>query len=243
MGGRLAPAGHRAPGQRSAARRGAGRALVALALGLAVVGSLHCASEPAAGGYFYRVRPGDTLYSIGRRHGVPPERLQRINRVPDVSDIAVGKLLWIPEHRNARPAPAARRPPPARPGVGGRHFAWPVRGVVTSGFGRRGRSLHEGIDIGGRRGTVIRAAAPGRVIRAGRLGDYGRIVIVKHAGDYSSVYAHLDAHRVRAGQFVEQGQPLGTMGRSGNARGVHLHFEIRRRDAPRDPMPYLGRSG
>ena len=117
---------------------------------------------------------------------------------------------------------------------------WPIRGRLSSGFGwRRGRA-HEGIDIPARRGTPIRAAEAGRVIHSGSgLGDYGRVVIVKHAGPYKTVYAHNRRNRVRKGQFVEKGEVIAEVGTTGNANGPHLHFELRRGAKPLDPLLHL----
>ena len=87
-------------------------------------------------------------------------------------------------------------------------FAWPISGKVSSRFGWRSGSKHEGIDIPAKKGTPIRAAEAGRVIHSGELSAYGYVVIVKHAGRYSTVYAHNRKNKVRKGQFVEQGTAL-----------------------------------
>jgi murein DD-endopeptidase MepM/ murein hydrolase activator NlpD len=73
----------------------------------------------------------------------------------------------------------------------------------------------------------------------GGLGDYGKVVIVKHAGRYSTVYAHNQRNRVRKGEFVEKGQVIAEVGKTGNASGTHLHFELRRDRHPEDPLLYL----
>jgi len=117
-------------------------------------------------------------------------------------------------------------------------FRWPVRGKLTSRYGER-RGSHEGIDIAAPRGTQVIAAEAGKVIFAGRMRDYGKMIVVKHAGDYRSVYAHVHRFHVRKGHFVEGGQPIAEVGSTGNATGPHLHFEIRDRDRPRDPMLFL----
>jgi murein DD-endopeptidase MepM/ murein hydrolase activator NlpD len=78
------------------------------------------------------------------------------------------------------------------------------------------------------------------VIHAGGgLGDYGSVVILKHVGRYSTVYAHQDSLGVSKGEFVEKGDRIGTVGTSGNASGPHLHFEVRRDREPDDPLSYL----
>jgi murein DD-endopeptidase MepM/ murein hydrolase activator NlpD len=119
-------------------------------------------------------------------------------------------------------------------------FAWPVRGQISSRYGRRGKRGHDGVDIRAPRGTPVVAAEAGRVIHSGGgLGDYGKVVILKHVGRYSTVYAHQDHIRVSKGEFVEKGEVIGSVGTSGNASGPHCHFEVRRDRVPDDPLSYL----
>ena len=77
------------------------------------------------------------------------------------------------------------------------------------------------------------------MIYSGKLGGYGKVVIVKHAGRYSTVYAHNRKNRVKKGQFVERGQVIAEVGTSGNASGPHVHFEVRRDRRAEDPLAYL----
>ena len=98
---------------------------------------------------------------------------------------------------------------------------------------------HEGVDIKADKGTPVRAAEAGKVLYSGTLSDYGRVVIIKHAGHYRSVYAHASKLYVRRGQFVDRGQRIADIGTTGNATGPHLHFEIRKGESPRDPLLYL----
>jgi murein DD-endopeptidase MepM/ murein hydrolase activator NlpD len=120
-------------------------------------------------------------------------------------------------------------------------FAWPVEKVrVTSYYGwRSSQRIHEGIDLGGPRGTKIFASESGRVVENGWLRGFGRVVIIKHDDVWSTLYAHLSASKVKIGQPVKKGQEIGTMGNTGRATGVHLHFEIRRNADPVDPIYYL----
>ncbi len=76
-------------------------------------------------------------------------------------------------------------------------------------------------------------------MHSGRLGDYGQTVIVKHAGHFRTVYAHASRTLVRKGEFVERGQRIALVGTTGRSSGPHLHFEIRRRESPRNPILYL----
>jgi murein DD-endopeptidase MepM/ murein hydrolase activator NlpD len=213
-------------------------------------------------GHYHKVAAGENLYRIGLRYGVPAEDLARINRIGDVTEISVGQRIWIPTRPGARPlalssrqvsskgprsgansAAASRARQSARREVqrqSNLDFVWPVRGgKLTSRFGRRNGRPHEGIDLAAGRGTRILAAEAGKVIHSGRLGDYGKVVILKHAGRYRTVYAHANKLFVRKGQFVEKGDRIAAVGSSGRSSGPHLHFEIRQRESPRDPMLYL----
>jgi hypothetical protein len=118
-------------------------------------------------------------------------------------------------------------------------LAWPSGGVITSPFGPRWGRLHAGLDIGGRLGDPIGAAAAGSVTSAGWAGGYGNRVVLDHGGGLTTVYGHLDAITVTPGQVLVRGDPLGAMGTTGNSTGVHLHFEIRIGGQPVDPLPYL----
>lgn len=122
---------------------------------------------------------------------------------------------------------------------------WPVRGPVTSRFGRRespyghGGEMHGGIDIMGRYGAPVAASGDGEVIFAGRDSGYGGLVVVAHPGDIRTLYAHLSTVYVRVGQTVRRGQHVGAVGASGRATGPHLHYEVRVAGVPVDPGRYL----
>lgn len=123
----------------------------------------------------------------------------------------------------------------------------PVRAAhrFTSGFGvrrdprnKRAR-MHAGVDFAAPRGTPIMATADGVVTHAGWQSGYGRVIKIRHAFGFESVYAHLNKTRVKVGERVARGQRIGDMGRSGRATGVHLHYEVRRFDKPKNPMKYI----
>lgn len=138
----------------------------------------------------------------------------------------------------------------ARSGLNGKvdHFAlfdWPVNEArMTRGFflkpkKRRGRP-HLGIDLAAPKGTPIYAAHDGLVIYVGReFKGYGRMIMVEGKNGFASLYAHLSKSLIRTGAHVTKGDLLGEMGRTGRATGVHLHFEIRMKDGPVDPLTYL----
>jgi murein DD-endopeptidase MepM/ murein hydrolase activator NlpD len=124
-------------------------------------------------------------------------------------------------------------------GVSAAGFIWPVRGVITSGYGYRWGRMHTGIDIAAPSGTSIGAAKEGEVIYADWLGGYGQLVAVDHGDSVVTLYAHQSKMAVAEGQEVTQGQVIGYVGTTGHSTGNHLHFEVRIDAHPRDPRPYL----
>jgi murein DD-endopeptidase MepM/ murein hydrolase activator NlpD len=232
------------------------RAFLAAA-GLALLAALPaCRSLPAPGegdGSWYVVHPGDNLWQISQRSGISVDRIRRVNRVADVRALRVGERLWVPGGSvGAAPAPA----PVAADASSLQHwggdcsdaerddhlaFEWPLLGTMTSSFGAsRGGHVHEGIDLAAPKGTPIHAAEAGKVVYAGDgLGDYGRVIVIKHQGSWATVYAHNSRNLVREGAFVEKGDVIARVGQTGNATAPHLHFEIRRSSHPRDPLACL----
>ena len=120
---------------------------------------------------------------------------------------------------------------------------WPIDrdvAVVSSSYGApRGRSVHRGIDLSAPPGTPVRSTADGRVVFAGRSGSFGRLVVVDHGNGWETRYAHLKRIKTEKGKKVERGTLIGTVGKSGNASGPHLHYEIRLQDRPVDPRPMM----
>jgi murein DD-endopeptidase MepM/ murein hydrolase activator NlpD len=120
---------------------------------------------------------------------------------------------------------------------------WPVPydiAVITSPFGvPRGRSRHVGLDLSAPKGTKVRTTADGRVRFAGRWGAFGRIVVIEHGEGFETRYAHLRKIKAKKGDKVGRGDVIGTVGKSGNASGFHLHYEVRRNGVPVDPRSYL----
>jgi lipoprotein NlpD len=223
-----------------------GTRIAHVALWVVIGLSLGCSSTPDtwddSAGRVHILRPGENLYRLSRYYGVSVDVIARANDIDDVTQLEVGRRIWIP---GAKRGPAEESLAGAGAGSGVQRAAdlrliWPVRGKLSSRFGRRNGRGHDGIDIPAKAGTQIVAAAAGRVIHSGRgLGDYGRVIIVKHEGHYSTVYAHNRRNRVDKGDFVEKGQVIGEVGSSGNATGSHVHFEVRRNRKPVDPLLFL----
>lgn len=122
---------------------------------------------------------------------------------------------------------------------------WPVEGRVGSSFGEREDPIngegafHPGIDIEAAYGTPVRAAADGDVTGQNMGSGYGRQVVLDHGHDLITLYGHLSAVSVVAGQHVLRGQIIGYVGQSGRATGPHLHYEVRVHNVPVNPHKYL----
>jgi len=220
------------------------------ALALAWAGALGCASTPVrtpSESAVHVVEPGETIYAIAKQYDVSVDAIVAANRITDFSAIEVGTRLVIPKAgRNAKgesslasliPFHADLREQARR--EADLEFDWPIHGGFSSGYGWRGIGSHEGIDLTAKPGTPVLAAEAGRVIESGWRGDFGQVVVVKHARNYSTLYAHNRAIRVKKGAFVEKGDVIAEVGATGNATGPHLHFEIRREHEPEDPLRYL----
>lgn len=120
-------------------------------------------------------------------------------------------------------------------------FDWPIdRAKVSRGFLPNKKRPHLGLDLTGPRGTPILSAQQGSVVYAGRdFRGFGNMVLIESGQGWATIYGHLEKILVTEGQRVSQGETIGTMGRSGRATGVHLHFEIRKDKGPVDPLPLL----
>jgi lipoprotein NlpD len=212
---------------------------------------------------YYTVKPGDTLIRIGMDNGQSWRDIIRWNKLDNPNLIETGQVLRVVppafEAAVVRPAvsptasassasvPAAPMPvasapatsvAPAAPSAAEESisFQWPARGNLLSGFDE---SKNKGVDIGGKAGDPVLAAADGRVVYAGAgLRGYGNLIILKHNNTYLTAYAHNQTLLVKEDQVIKRGQKIAEMGNS-DADQVKLHFEIRRQGKPVDPAKYL----
>jgi lipoprotein NlpD len=183
----------------------------------------------------------------GGKEPYSDEAYARLNRTPDparpaaaVDPASETKLAAAP----AAPAPAAapaEPKPEAAPAAAGPDdvvWAWPAPARVIAPFSDSG---NKGIDIAGKAGDPILAAADGKVAYVGTgIRGLGELVIVKHNATFLSAYAHNRRILVKEGQQVTRGQKIAEMGNT-DSETVKLHFEIRRQGKPVDPMQFLPR--
>jgi lipoprotein NlpD len=207
---------------------------------------------------FYRVNAGDTLVSIAKSFGRAPTAVARWNKMSATDAISAGQILRVapPESvapksvavPTAKPAASAKlgaapapAPAPASASASASasaeasRFKWPVPGPVTAKF-VTGRS--NGVELGGRVGEPVKAAAGGRVVYAGaRVKPYGRLIVIKHDGHFVTAYGNIRKLLVEEGTVVTQGQTIAEMGADASGNGS-LKFEVRKDGKPVDPSIY-----
>ncbi len=190
----------------------------------------------------YTVQSGDTVYAIAFRFGLDYRQLAAWNGLSGSYLIHPGDVIrlngpsgttTVTQATRGRPKTAARKRPPAEPAP---DWHWPTQGRVVAGFVATNGN---GVDIAGKKGQPVFAAAGGRVVYSGSgLIGYGQLIIVKHNNTYLSAYGHNDDLLVAQGATVKAGQRIATMGKGPGERPV-LHFEIRQNGEPVDPIRLL----
>jgi murein DD-endopeptidase MepM/ murein hydrolase activator NlpD len=147
-----------------------------------------------------------------------------------------------PKQQQTRPEVAAIPDPAPRAGA---RFRWPVEGKIVSRFGAKKGGLHnDGLNIEAPAGTQVVAAENGVVAYAGNeLRGFGNLLLIRHADGWITAYAHNEKLLVKQGDKVRRGQPIATVGSSGNVSSPQLHFEVRKGTDPVDPLGYLSSRG
>jgi len=237
--------------------------------------SVQTVAPPPAGAR-YTVLPGDTLFSIARRHGVSVESLAQLNQISDPSQLRAGQVLQLSGKPAASGAPPSVAPPagtkpvagpspatpagssaqtPSTPPSGSAQppastrttaaprardadlirWDWPARGRILQAFNVNTK----GIDLEGKIGDPVKAAADGTVMYAGNgVRGLGNLILLGHRDGFISAYAHNQVLLVKTGQKIKQGAQIASIGQS-DATSPRLHFEIRRRGTPVNPLSYL----
>ena len=155
------------------------------------------------------------------------------------------ELAALPPLILTPPAATLQKPPTSAPFVAPGKMMWPVRGKVSSGYGRRGkRSFHAGIDLPMPKGTPILAAMDGVVLetcttQSPKYRGYGNAALIDHGNGVVTMYAHCQSVSVKTGQKIKQGDIVGLVGNTGRTTTHHVHFEVRKNGKAVDPVPYL----
>lgn len=211
---------------------------------------------------------GETGFAIAMDYGVPWTAIAAANNLDARARVRAGQKLVIPTMTRVPPAATGAvakgadrdedEGDSAAVVANGLRFAWPAPGKVRRGFaprrkgvsssevgrevarGKTPASPHDGIDIVGAKGDPVRAAAPGLVWYAGKEPNlYGNVVIIDHGQGWFSAYAKLSKVTVAKGDAVRGGERVGLIGDTGSTPTTELHFEIRRKTVPIDPLKVL----
>ena len=196
-----------------------------------------------------RAQEGDTLYAISRSTGVTVDELVRLNSLEEPYTIQPGQTIYTRPMSGSAETSAgettagrsgsAGSKPTKNPGWP-RTVSWhkPASGKIVKKF-KRDTTDAKGIDIAGKRGDPVLAAAGGTVVYSGDgLISYGNLVIIKHNRHFLSAYAYNQKLLVKEGEKVNAGQHIALMGDK-DRLGPRLHFEIRKNGKPVDPLKYL----
>ena len=180
-------------------------------------------------GIMYRIGPGDSFSNLVSKYDLDKEEVMQANNIRNSDQLSQGQNIILPG---------------AKPEFGyqdrlNQMFIRPVQGRISSPFGPRWGSHHDGKDYAVPIGTPVKAAGGGRVVYVGWSSGYGNTVIIQHQQGMRTLYAHLNSFNVSSGQRVNRGQVIARSGNTGRSTGPHLHFEVRVNGRPVNPAGYL----
>ena len=189
----------------------------------------------------HKVQNGESLSLIAKKYNTTVSDIVNTNNLTNTI-IMSGQTLKVPENKKKN-YKITRVTSKNSEEV----YAWrtPTKGWVSSRYGWRKhpiknrRIFHAGLDLAAPKGTAIYNVAPGRVIYAGTMNGYGKLVIISHENGISTRYGHCSQILVKNGQFVKEGQLIAKVGATGVATGNHLHFEVRKNGQTQNPLNYL----
>ena len=206
------------------------------------------------------VRFGDSVNLISKRYAVSPYQLVQLNKLDAPFELIVGQRLQLPLSLDFSVldigvpnavSPAVAVTVPAQPSqprkkfvapkIRAGKFSWPVEGEIIIEFGPSARGVHnDGVNIAANLGAPVSVSATGTVAFVGdNIKNFGKLVLVKHAGGIITAYAHLDTVSVSEGDVLEAGQSIGNVGSTGRVDRPQLHFEIRKSRQPIDPRSLI----
>lgn len=197
------------------------------------------------------VKKGHTLYDIANCYEVSISDIMKINQLKNNDKIYLGDKLFIPLYDNTNQTNCNNITKVAitkevnktteKKKNNNYSYMWPVKGKIISKFGLLAKGLrNDGINISADIGNPVLAIESGKIVYAGNeIQAFGNLILIKHHNDKTSAYAHLDKINVKKGESVNKGQIIALVGNSGKVSIPQLHFEIRDKDGPLDPLKYL----
>lgn len=194
----------------------------------------------------YKIKRGDTLYRIANCYNIFVKDILDKNVKLNEKKLLIGKILKLPYYAKNECA-AKRLSTTDKITLNSRinkkkgPFNWPTKGIVITKFGKqKGGRRNDGINILSAKGNPVRAALNGKVIyRGNELPAWGNLILIKHKNNWTTAYAHLDKFFVVKGETVKTGDIIGSVGSTGNVVKNQLHFQVRKRSKPLDPIKYL----
>ncbi len=223
--------------------------------------SLSCVSNHNSNVYYdydhgyHTVLKGETLYSIAFRHGVDYKKIARWNDIRSPYTIYAGqRLKLIPTQVTSKTYQTKKKTASSTSVTSKKktskniaktiskpikhNWNWPTKGAVIRTYSTRSGG-NKGIDIAGKIGQPVLAASSGKVVYSGNgLASYGNLIIIKHSEQFISAYAHNKKLFVKEGGEVKRGEKIAELGKTGTSE-AKLHFEIRYKGKPVDPIKYL----
>ena len=196
-------------------------------------------------GIQHKVSKGETIASIAKKYSIEAENIIEYNKLASADDIQIGESLMIPGGKKIEPKPVYTYRAVSQPAtvstpkvVATGQMLWPTSCRYISQYFRW---RHSGLDIACGYGKPIYAADSGQVIRAqtGWNGGYGNVIEIDHGNGKQTLYGHLSAIYVKAGENVEKGTTIGAMGSTGRSTGPHVHFEVTVGGVRQNPLYYI----
>lgn len=214
----------------------------------------------------HSVRPGESLAFIAGRYGISPRTVERANELSSREEpLPAGEKILIPRSESQlvttlaetrarqrgetllpllKPEEKITLPPPVQikkaPSTASeKTFLRPLEGRISSPYGKRHGRLHDGVDIPAPKGSAIRAARSGKVIFSGVIRGFGNTVTIDHGDGMLTRYSHNSANAVKKGTWVQQGQTIAKVGRTGRTTCCHLHFSVIVKDRTVNPVKYF----
>lgn len=176
-------------------------------------------------GTYYFIKKGDSLWKISKKYNISIRKIVKENKISTAQNLRIGQKIFIPC---------------SYPIKSSFSFFWPLTGEIINFFGEKvDSSINNGINIKANPGNKnVKASAKGKVVFSSCLKGWGKTIVLKHGSNFYTVYANLENTLVKEPDFAAKGQTIGKIASGKNGNHI-LHFEIRKKYIPQDPLRYL----
>lgn len=187
---------------------------------------------PTIAGFYHRVEKGQTLWRISKIYNVELDEIVKINYIQDAAVIEKGQLIFIPKRQ-------VQKTQPTRQSLD--DFIWPVKGRILSTFGQTyNNMINKGVNIQPYNDLNVITARSGKVIfYSENFGNFGKTIIIDHGDGLYTVYARNSEVFIKVGDNLDKGTIIAKVGSTPLDKNIYLHFEIRKRYIPQNPLFYL----